>query len=173
LLILAIVAPHLGRRLRRVEDPHLITGRGHYASDVRLDGLCHLAVLRSSLPHARIASIDVGAARSMPGVLLVLTADDLPAEAKHLSNWLAPDMKATARPVLARGEVNYVGDAIAAVVAEHEYQAQDAVQSIEVELDPLPAVGDVAAAIAAGAPAVHAGTPDNVASRGEHTYGEV
>src|SRR5919204_1655863 len=167
------MAPNLGRRLPRLEDPHLITGHGRYAADVKLDGLCHLAVMRSTVPHARIASIDLEPARAMPGVLLAMAADDLPESARHLSNWLPPDMKETARPVLAQGDANYVGDAIAIVVAEEAYQASDAVQAIMVELDPLPAAGDVNAATAPGAPRVNNATDSNIARHSEYAYGDI
>src|SRR5581483_6372666 len=106
----------------RLEDERLVTGQGSYAGDIRLPDLAHVAVLRSPLPHARITGVDVSAARSMPGVIAVVTAGDLPEPARIVSNWLAPDQRQLARPVLAMGEVNYAGEAVAAVVAESAYQ---------------------------------------------------
>ena len=78
-LILVPMAPHIGRPMRRLEDERLITGRGRYAGDIKLDGTLHLALSRSPLPHARIEAIDTSTAKAMPGVVAVWTASDLPA----------------------------------------------------------------------------------------------
>src|SRR5690348_10886775 len=120
------MAPYIGRRMRRVEDERLITGRGRFAGDVKLDNIVHVAFSRSSLPHARINSIDTSIARAMPGVIAVWTAADLPQTAGGLSDWGPEDMVARGRPILNAEEVNYVGEAFAVVVAETAYQAQDA-----------------------------------------------
>ncbi len=77
-IIVGAMPPYIGRRMRRVEDERLITGKGRFAGDVKLDDLVHVAFCRSTLPHARIEYIDTSAARAMPGVLAVWTADDLP-----------------------------------------------------------------------------------------------
>ena len=156
----------------RLEDERLVTGRGRYAADIRPGDLAHVAFLRSPLPHARIASLDVTAARSLPGVLAVITAQDLPEPARAVSNWVPADQPDLARPVLASDRVRYVGEAIAAVVAETEYQAYDAVAAIEIDLDPLPAVAGAAAAIAAGAPVVHDSVGSNVGGERSFTFGD-
>ena len=159
--------------MRRVEDERLITGRGRFAGDIKLDGLAHVAFSRSVLPHARIQSIDTSAARSMPGVLEVWTASDLPEVAEGLSDWGPEDMVKRPRPILNREEVNYVGEAYAVVVAESAYEAQDAAENVNADLDPLPGVGDVMAATSEGAPTVHAGTESNVSRRKTTAYGEI
>ena len=159
--------------MRRVEDERLITGRGRFAGDIKLDGLAHVAFSRSVLPHARIQSIDTSAARSMPGVLEVWTASDLPEVAEGLSDWGPEDMVKRPRPILNREEVNYVGEAYAVVVAESAYEAQDAAENVNADLDPLPGVGDVMAATSDGAPTVHAGTESNVSRRKTTAYGEI
>ena len=160
--------------MRRVEDERLITGRGRFAGDIKLAGLVHVAFCRSTLPHARIRAVDASVARSMPGVIAVWTAGDLPEIAAGLSDWGPEDMERRGRPVLNRDEVNYVGEAFAVVVAETAYQAQDAAESVAAEMDPLPAVGDVDAATAAGAPpTVHADMKSNVARQSTTTYGEI
>src|SRR5438309_768845 len=81
------MAPYIGQRMRRVEDERLITGKGRYAGDVRLDDLVHVVFCRSVLPHARIRAVDASIARSMPGVIAVWTADDVPEVAAGLSDW--------------------------------------------------------------------------------------
>src|SRR5437899_133767 len=167
------MAPYIGRRMRRVEDERLITGRGRFAGAIKLDGLAHVAFSRSVLPHARIQSIDTSAARSMPGVLEVWTASDLPEVAEGLSDWGPEDMVKRPRPILNHEEVNYVGEAYAVVVAESAYEAQDAAENVNADLDPLPGVGDVMAATSDGAPTVHAGTESNVSRRKTTAYGEI
>src|SRR5438552_839952 len=167
------VAPYIGRRMRRVEDERLITGRGRFAGDIKLDGLVHIAFCRSTLPHARIQAVDTSAVLSMPGVIAVWTADDLPEVASGLSDWGPEDMESRGRPILNRDEVNYVGEAFAVVVADSSYQAQDAADSVAAEMDPMPAVGDVASATASGAAKVHADMKDNIARTKTVTFGDV
>ncbi|HSS61738.1 MAG TPA: xanthine dehydrogenase family protein molybdopterin-binding subunit [Candidatus Limnocylindrales bacterium] len=167
------MAPYIGRRMRRVEDERLITGRGRFAGDIRLDGLLHVAFCRSPAPHALIRAIDSATARSMPGVLAVWTADELPEVAAGLSDWGPEDMESRGRPILNRDEVNYVGEAFAVVVAETAYQAQDAAEQVVAELDPLPGVGDVITATATGAPLVHSDMKSNVAREASTHYGDL
>ena len=164
---------YIGRRVRRVEDERLITGRGHFAGDIKLTGLVHLAFCRSVLPHAAIRAIDESAAKSMPGVIEVWTADDLPESAAGISDWVPEGTITRGRPILNRDEVNYVGEAFAVVVAESEYAARDAAEQVIAELDPLPAVGDVTSASAAGASVVHADMSDNVARKRTISFGEI
>jgi carbon-monoxide dehydrogenase large subunit len=157
----------------RREDERLITGRGRYAGDIQLEGLAHIAIARSPHAHARVTSVNTDAARSMPGVVRVLTAGDLPPTARGIKNWLPPEMEHLARPVLVDGNANYVGDAVAAVIAEHAYQAHDAVAAIEIDYEPLPAVVGGAAAIATDAPRVHENTESNVARSAEYAFGDI
>src|SRR5437868_10290961 len=159
--------------MRRVEDERLITGRGRFAGDIKLDRLVHVAFCRSTLPHARIRTIDTSTALSMPGVVAVWTADDLPDTADGLSDWGPEDMESRGRPILNRDEVNYVGEAFAVVVAESPYQALDAAESVNAEMDPLPAVGDVSTATASGAPPVHSDSKGNVARAKTTSYGDI
>jgi len=167
------MAPYIGRRMRRVEDERLITGRGRYAGDIKLDGLVHVAFARSPLPHALIRAIDPAQARQMPGVIAVWTAGDLSEASSELSDWGPEDMIHKARPILNRDEVNYVGEAFAVVVAETEYQARDAAEQVVDELDSLPAVGDVTTATAKHAPKVHEDMVDNYARKHATQFGDV
>src|SRR5437660_12568812 len=91
--------------MRRVEDERLITGRGRFAGDIKLDGLVHVAFCRSSLSHARIRTIDTSAAKSLPGVIAVWTADDVPEVAAGLSDWGPEDMESRGRPFWTRDKV--------------------------------------------------------------------
>ena len=164
--------PYIGRRMRRVEDERLITGRGRFAGDIKLDGLVHVAFARSPLPPARIQSIDTSVAKEMPGVLAVWTADDLPEVAEGLSDWGPDDMVSQTRPILNRDEVNYVGEAYAVVVAETDYGAHDAAEQVVADFDPLPGVGDVVTATKSNAPPVHADMKDNIARSKQRSFGE-
>jgi carbon-monoxide dehydrogenase large subunit len=159
--------------MRRVEDERLITGQGRFAGDIKLEGLVHVVFCRSSMPHARIHAIDISTARSMPGVIAVWTADDLEESAAELTDWGPEDMVNRARPILNRDEVNYVGEAFAVVVAETEYQARDAAEQVVADFDPMPGVGDVTSATAAGAPPVHADMKDNYARRHATRFGDI
>ena len=165
--------PYIGRRTRRVEDERLVTGRGRYAGDIKLDGLLYVAFCRSTLPHARIRAIDRSAALAMPGVIAIWTADDLPEVAAGLSDFTPEGIERRGRPILNRDELNYVGEAYAMVVAETAYQAQDAAEQVYPELDPLSGVGDVMSATAGGAPTVHGGMKSNIAHSASITYGDI
>jgi aerobic carbon-monoxide dehydrogenase large subunit len=164
---------HLGRSTRRVEDPPLITGRGRYAADIHPEGSLYVAFCRSTLPHARIRAIDRSAASSMPGVVAVWTAEDLPEVASGLSDFGPAGIEQRGRPILNREEVNYVGEAYAMVVADTEYQARDAAEAVFAELDPLPGVAGVLNAIADGAPLVHADMKSNVAHSAHTSFGDI
>jgi len=163
----------IGRPLKRLEDPKLVRGEGRYAGDLHPEGLAHLAVVRSPLPHARINSIDVDAVKGMPGVLAVWTAADLPESAKNIGDQAPRGVPDLPRPVLAADETCAVGEPLAAVFAETAYQAADAAQALFVDLEPLPAVATVEAASAEGAPPVHTSLDSNVQGRRTIAFGDV
>lgn len=152
----------IGRPLLRQEDPRLVTGRGAYVTDLDLPGLLHLAVLRSPHAHARVVAVDVEAARATPGVLAVLRAGDLAGVAPLPVLAHPPGQRQSDFPVLPTDRVRYVGQPIAAVVADTRYAAQDGLEAIRVDYDPLPAVAGVAQATAPGAPRLYDEWPDNV-----------
>ena len=138
----------VGARVQRREDPRLLTGRGHYVDDRRIDGTVHVAFRRSDRAHARIRRIDVAEARQAPGVLGVFVAEDIDAIAgpiRATSNM--PDYRATEFVPLARSKVRYVGEPVVAVVAENRYLAEDAGGLISLDLDPLPDVANPEAAL--------------------------
>jgi carbon-monoxide dehydrogenase large subunit len=139
----------LGTSVRRVEDPDLLTGRGTYIGNLRVDGMARAVFVRSPIAHARITGIDTSAASQAPGVLAVLTAADLGVRPFHGFMVLN---QACARPPLAEGKVRFVGEGVAIVVAETEAAAMDAAELVEVDYEPLDAVVDMEAALADGAP---------------------
>ena len=160
----------IGDPIVREEDLRLLTGRGRYLDDVNLLNQARAHVLRSPFAHADIHSIDTTAAKAAPGVLAVLTGDDLaerglgaikPAFAGKRSDG-SPGFE-TPQPLLAQGRVRFVGEAVVFVVAETVAQAKDAAELIEVDYDMLPVVISVDDALAPGAPAIWADNPTNEA----------
>ncbi len=152
----------IGQPLRRQEDPRLLTGKGAYVTDLDLPGMAHLAVLRSPHAHARLVAVDGEAARATPGVVAVLRAADLAGVAPLPVLAHPPGQRQSDFPVLPADRVRYVGQPVAAVVADTRYTAQDGLEAIRVDYDPLPAVADVAHATAPGAPRLYDEWPDNV-----------
>ena len=162
----AMATRAIGDRIKRNEDPRLLRGRGRYVADVRLPGMLHAAILRSPHGHARIRSLDLSPARAADGVALVCAADDL-GELNQPSPLLIPHPSLThprTQLPLARDEVRYVGEAVALAVAETRELAEDALELIEVDYEPLPVCSDVRAALDPGAALVHADVPGNLAA---------
>jgi len=152
------VQRYVGNSVPRKEDPALLTGRATFTDDIRLPGMLHLTVLRSPHAHARITNIDVSAAREQPGVVEVFTGEDLADEwaIGIPTGWpVTEDINIPDHWPLARGEVNHVGEGVAVVVAADRYKAQDALEHIDVDYEPLPAVVDVEAALEDGSPLAH------------------
>ena len=158
---------YIGKAAERQEAPDKVAGRCVYAGDIYLPGMLYGAALRSPLPHARIVRIDPTAALNCPGVRAVLTAADLPR--RRLGDQIKD------QPVLAGDKVRFAGERIAAVAAVDEDTARRAAGLIRVEYEPLPAVFESEAAMASGAPLVHAGiqdycTPDPQAAGNVYGY---
>src|SRR5271156_4903937 len=147
----------LGRRRVRKEDAKLVTGQTMWTDNMSMPGLLQFALLRSPMAHAKITRIDVSPALAMPGVIAAFSGADLADQLGSLPcAWpVTPDMVSPAHPPIAVDEVRYVGDAVAVVVARDRYASADALEAIEVEYDPLPAVTDMEAALADGSPLVH------------------
>ncbi|MDQ2907223.1 MAG: aerobic carbon-monoxide dehydrogenase large subunit [Ktedonobacteraceae bacterium] len=155
-----------GAPVQRTEDPRLLRGRGTYVDDIDLPTTLHAAVLRSPYAQARVVSIDTTAALALPGVHLVLTARDL-GDVLEPSPLLVPHDALTqprTQLPLARDEVHYVGEAVAFVVAESRYIAEDALELIDVEYEPRPVVHNLETAGAENGPLVHADVPGNIAA---------
>jgi carbon-monoxide dehydrogenase large subunit len=168
--IVAMSTRSFGQRIARNEDPRLLTGRALFVDDLDLPGMGHVAFLRSPHAHARIRSIDTARARQRPGVHAVVTAADLG------DYWRPGPLLVPPPPIdgvvfhqrcqvpLAKDKVRYAGEPVALVVAESRYAAEDAVEEIALEVEPLPAVVDLAAALAPGATRVHDDLPSNLAA---------
>lgn len=162
--------PHLGRRAQRVEDRALLTGRGRYGDDAPVRaGTLHAAILRSPHAHAKLLSLKVDAAEVLPGVRAVLTGADV-------QRWSKPFIVGVKQPMalwaLAVDRVRYVGEPVAVVVAEDRYLAEDALERIVAEYEPLPVAMEIEDAIAAGAPVLHDAVGSNVVSDRRFRYGD-
>ena len=164
-----------GKSVLRVEDESLLKGAGLFTDDATLPGLANVCFLRSPHPHARIAAIDTKVAAALPGVIAVVTGDDLVrAGVKPLplsADFKRPDGSPTASPprhALAVGTVRFVGEAVAAVVAETIAQARDALEAVDVRYEPLPCIVDADDAVAPGAPLVWPAATGNVAAAARH-----
>jgi carbon-monoxide dehydrogenase large subunit len=137
-------------RIQRKEDPRFVRGKGHYVDDIVLPGMLHGAILRSPVAHARLVSIDTSAALAHPGVVAVITGQDL----LGLKLAWAPTLSADVQAVLATDKVRFQGQEVAFVVAEDRYAARDALELIEVDYDVLPPVINVRTALDPGAPVI-------------------
>src|ERR1700726_2680067 len=127
---------NIGDSIKRKEDDRFIRGRGNYLDDIVLPGMLHMAIHRSPFAHARIKSINTDAAQAVPGVVAVVTGALL---AQHKLAWM-PTLSGDTQAVLATDKVRFQGQEVAAVIAETKYLAEDALASIEVDYDVLPAV---------------------------------
>jgi len=160
----------IGARARRNEDARLLTGRALFVDDVDRPGMLHAAFLRSPHAHARIRSIDVAAARALEGVVAVWTAADLGDYWKPGPLLVPPPpiegaiFRERTQVPLAKGKVRHVGEPVALVVAASRYVAEDAMALIEVDFEPLDAVGDLEAALAPGSAKVHDDLDSNLAA---------
>jgi carbon-monoxide dehydrogenase large subunit len=158
----------VGQSVKRREDPRLLTGHGEYVDDVAFPGLLHAAFVRSHMARATIVSIDISEAQALPGVVAVLTAADLNAGIGSMQPTMLLHDAANAplRP-LADTDVRFVGDAVAIVIAESRYIAEDACDLVQLDLDPLPAVVDFETAAADTENLVHPEKGTNVAQTAE------
>ena len=160
------VSKLVGARVKRREDPRLISGLAHYVDDISLSNTVHVAILRSPHAHARIKALSVEEALKYPGVVAVITGNDIrdlvglvPVASEN------PSLRVPKHYVLAVDKVCFVGEAVAAAVAEDRYAARDALDLIQVDYEPLPVVSDPEKALEPGSPVVHSEWPDNVAFR--------
>lgn len=141
----------IGKGMKRIEDPRLLAGKARYVDDVVLPNMAHAAVLTSPHAHALIRRIDVSKARGLPGVIGVLTGEDIARYVDPCPSFASPPVP---QLCCAIGRVRHVGEAVAAVVAEDRYIAEDALDLIEVDYEPLPANVDIEASLAATGPAI-------------------
>jgi len=156
----------VGQSVRRKEDYRFLTGTGQYTDDINPQHHTHAWFLRSPHAHARIRGIDTARAKAAPGVIAILTGDDLTGVNGLPCGWLitgtdGQPMKEPPHPILAQGKTRYVGDGVALVIAETPDQAKDAAELIAVDYEVLPAVVNPVDALKSGAPVIHDGAPGN------------
>ncbi len=169
---------YTGASIKRSEDPRILTGAGRYVDDIKLPGMLHAAFVRSPLAHARVLSIDVSAARALPGVVAAFTGAELevmtvpgPDALMALMGWAGPTPEFT---LLATDKVRLVGDPVAIVIAENRYVAEDGCELVEVEYDDLPPVANAGFALDPSSPPLFVNLGDNIARRHSRSeFGDV
>ena len=161
----------IGVRMKRAEDPRLLTGQALFVDDVNIPNMLHAAFLRSDYAHAYLRSVDVSKARAHPGVVAVFTAEDMGEDWQPGPPLVSPPstvkgvtFHSRTQVPLAKGKVRHVGETIAVVIAESRYIAEDAVEDIVVDLDPLEVVSNIETALDPGAPLVHDDLSSNLAA---------
>jgi carbon-monoxide dehydrogenase large subunit len=162
-----------GQPLKRKEDPRLISGLGRFVDDVKLPGMLFMAILRSPYAHARIKSVDVSRAESLPGVVCTLTGEEV---AKLTDPFLQISPKPASKLkdyCLAVGKAHFVGEPVAAVSAETRAIAEDALEMIDVEYEPLDHILDARGALEAGSPLLHEEIGSNLVFHGTWDYGDI
>lgn len=157
----------IGASNKRREDVRFLTGAGNYTDDININGQAHVFFLRSDIAHGTIKGIDVGVAASMPGVVRIFTGADFEGVGGLPCGWQVTDkhgdpMQEPAHPIIAHGKVRHVGEIVAAVVADSLEQARDAAEAIDLDIEELPAVVDMKAAVQPGATKVHDDLNDNL-----------
>jgi carbon-monoxide dehydrogenase large subunit len=174
-----IGARSVGARVRRVEDPRILTGRGRYVDDVALPGMLHAAFLRSVVPHGRLLGVDVSAARDLPGVVAVYTGADIRARTTPVQAGAVlginqmPGMRSPSFDALATDKVRFVGDPIALVVAESRYIAEDACELILEDCQMLEPVVTYEDALDPSRPPIFEELGDNIAFTAEMAIGDI
>lgn len=170
---------YIGKRIRRNEDPRLLTGQALFVDDVEIPGMLHAAFLRSDYAHARLISIDASAARQRDGVVAVYTAEDMGEEWKPGPPLVSPPatvknvlFNSRTQPPLVKDKVRHAGEPIAVVIAKSRYIAEDAVEDIIVDLEPLPAVVDLEKALEADSTLIHEDLGTNLAAQMVQSKGD-
>ena len=169
---------YTGASIKRSEDPRILTGAGRYVDDIKLPGMLHAAFVRSPFAHARVLSVDVSAARALPGVVAVFTGAELEAMTVPgpdlMSTFMGGGNPTPEYTLLATDKVRFVGDPVAIIIAESRYLAEDGCELVEVEYDDLPAVANASFALDPSSPPLFANLGNNIArphSRNE--FGDV
>jgi aerobic carbon-monoxide dehydrogenase large subunit len=164
----------IGARVRRIEDPRLLCGKGSYVDDISLPGVLHAALVRSPYGHARIKGIDLAAVKAAPGVVDAFTLTDGWAEPPTIPVLVGvPSLLPCSQYPLARDKVRYVGEPVAVVVAIDRAHAEEAAELANIEYEPLPVIADCNSAQTAGAQLLHDTVPANIAARWTHEIGNV
>ena len=162
----------VGTSMARVEDQRFLTGRGKYIADLSLPNMLHVAVLHSPYGHARIISVDTSAIEEMPGVVGILTGEEVKSMTLPFSNLLEPPYDKLEDYCLAVGKVRYVGEPVVAVAAEDKYVARDALELIDIEYEPLEVLTDAEESMQGDAPRIHESVPTNVPWNQTYHWGD-
>src|SRR4051794_36189772 len=163
----------VGTRVKRVEDPRLLTGQGRFADDVSFPGMLHAAFLRSVHPHATIRSIDTSAAEALDGVVAVVTGEQMAEWVQPMQQVGPPNLRTPQFYPMATTKARYVGDPVAVVVAESRYIAEDGCDLIDVDYEPLAPVTSVDEAIATGAALLYDELGENIGLSEQWDYGDI
>ena len=164
----------IGRSLKRLEDGRLLRGEGRFIDDLEPDGCFHVGLLRSPVASGRLSGVDTSAARAAPGVVAAFSAADLEGSCRPLNVHLTtPGAVSPERPILATDRVRFVGEIMAAVVADSRYGAEDALELMSPDIDPSPAVVSFEDALSEKAPLVHEAVAENLYYLGHRSYGDV
>jgi len=164
---------YVGKRIKRKEDPRMITGTATYLDDIKLPNMHFAAIVRSPYAAARVDRIDAAAALALPGVVAVFTGADLDDVGNVPCGVTLPGLRIPPHAILAQGRVYFAGHPVAVVVANDPYRARDAAELVEVDYTPQPGIADPEKALEPGAPAVHPEWPDNVAFVHKQENGDV
>jgi len=169
---------YTGASIKRSEDPRILTGKGRYVDDIKLPGMLHAAFVRSPLAHARVLSVDVSAARALPGVVAAFTGAELEAITvpgpDALMAMLGVGGPTPEFTLLATDKVRFAGDPVAVVIAESRYLAEDGCELVDVEYDDLPPVTNASFALDPGSPPLFANLGDNIAGpQARSEFGDV
>jgi aerobic carbon-monoxide dehydrogenase large subunit len=165
---------YVGSRVKRKEDVRLLRGLGRYVGDIHRVGMVHAVIARSTHAHARLVKIDTTAVLKLPGVIGVLTAEDMPGlKTIPMRTGILPGMERSQQFPIANTKVRYVGDPIAVIVAESRYVAEDAMELLGVDYEALPAVTDARQSMQSGAPQLHDSVPNNIAANFGVNVGDV
>ena len=169
---------YTGASIKRSEDPRILTGAGRYVDDIKLPGMLHAAFVRSPMAHARVLSVDVSAARELPGVVAAYTGAELeamtvpgPDALMALMGWQGPTPQFS---LLATDKVRFAGDPVAIVIAESRYLAEDGCELVSVDYEDLPPVVNASFALDPASPPLFANLGNNIASpQTRHEFGDV
>jgi aerobic carbon-monoxide dehydrogenase large subunit len=170
---------YIGQPVKRFEDPRLVSGSGSFVDDIKLPDMLHAAVLRSPYAHARVRSVDVSAARTLPGVVTVLTGADIAGVLQDIptramaGERAVDELRAPEHPLLAKDKVCYVGQAVAVAVARDPHVARYAVELITVDYEPLSPILDPHEAVRDGGSIIHEALGTNVAMRVRQRAGDL
>ncbi|MBI2820907.1 MAG: xanthine dehydrogenase family protein molybdopterin-binding subunit, partial [Acidobacteria bacterium] len=163
----------VGQPLKRKEDLRFLRGKGEYTDDLRFPGMLYAALVRSPYAHARIRKVDASKALAVPGVICLLTGEEVDQMTKPFPNNLPDPYSAMKDYCMAVGTARYAGEVVAALVADNKYLAEDVLELVDVDYEPLDPVADAFKGMEPGSILVHDNLPSNVVWHRKFDYGDV